>query len=135
MSSQSPCLIARGSKADDLCRTLAEYKRRFGLLLDSNDESGIPSDLRSSVYSQSVKHGGEKEYLKVRLFFLSTCSSLTSRVRADPRDLSKPSYSLAQEFCHGRAVRYSRSRTSQTIFSFLSFRRGKFSTLSRMNAC
>ena len=46
-------------------RTLAEYKRRFGLLLDNDDESGIPSDLRSSIYSQSVKHGGEKEYLKV----------------------------------------------------------------------
>ncbi|KAK4703907.1 hypothetical protein P7C70_g2308, partial [Phenoliferia sp. Uapishka_3] len=45
--------------------TLKEYKIRFGKLLNDNDESGIPSDLRSSIYSQSVKYGGEKEYLKV----------------------------------------------------------------------
>lgn len=45
--------------------TLAEYKIRFGKLMDSNDESGIPSDLRGSIYAQSVKYGGEKEYLKV----------------------------------------------------------------------
>ena len=33
--------------------------------MDNSDESGIPSDLRSSIYAQSVKYGGEKEYLKV----------------------------------------------------------------------
>jgi aminopeptidase 2 len=47
--------------------TLKEYKRRFGLLIDQNDESLIPSDLRTSIYAQSVKFGGLAEYEKVRL--------------------------------------------------------------------
>lgn len=36
------------------------------MLMENHDESGIPSDLRGSIYAQSVKYGGEKEYLKVR---------------------------------------------------------------------
>lgn len=56
--------------------TLAEYKRRFGLLLKNNDESEIPSDLRGSIFAQSVKHGGAAEYEKVRHadVFNSLCS-------------------------------------------------------------
>jgi hypothetical protein len=49
----------------DRIRTLGEYKRRFDLLLTQNDESLIPSDLRGSIFSQSVKHGGLAEYEKV----------------------------------------------------------------------
>ncbi|GAA5943340.1 hypothetical protein JCM1841_004805 [Sporobolomyces salmonicolor] len=45
--------------------TLKEYKRRFGLLLEKGDESQIPSDLRTSIYSQSVRFGGEAEYAKI----------------------------------------------------------------------
>lgn len=44
---------------------LAEYKRRFEPLLEKDDDSLIPSDLRTSIFSQSVRHGGEKEYKKV----------------------------------------------------------------------
>ena len=44
---------------------LAEYKRRFAALLEKDDDSLIPSDLRTSIFSQSVRHGGEKEYTKV----------------------------------------------------------------------
>ena len=44
--------------------TLKEYKRRFGLLLEQNDESLIPSDLRTSIYALSVKNGGVAEYEK-----------------------------------------------------------------------
>lgn len=65
--------------------TLKEYKRRFGLLLEKNDESLIPSDLRTSIFAQSVKNGGEAEYEKVRLrgatclpgWFLSMLTALT----------------------------------------------------------
>ncbi|BGP38710.1 Aminopeptidase 2 mitochondrial [Rhodotorula kratochvilovae] len=45
--------------------TLAEYKRRFGLFMDQGDDSQIPGDLKGSIYSQSVRFGGEKEYEKV----------------------------------------------------------------------
>lgn len=44
--------------------TLKEYKRRFGPLLEKNDESLIPSDLRTSIYALSVKNGGVAEYEK-----------------------------------------------------------------------
>ncbi|GAA5820392.1 hypothetical protein JCM11491_005473, partial [Sporobolomyces phaffii] len=44
---------------------LAEYKRRFGALLEKDDDSLIPSDLRSSIFAQSVRLGGEKEYTKI----------------------------------------------------------------------
>ncbi|GAA5943215.1 hypothetical protein JCM10213_006247, partial [Rhodosporidiobolus nylandii] len=46
-------------------KILAEYKRRFGRFLANNDDSEIPGDLKSSIYAQSVRFGGEKEYLKV----------------------------------------------------------------------
>ncbi|GAA6002057.1 hypothetical protein JCM10207_003055 [Rhodosporidiobolus poonsookiae] len=46
-------------------KTLAEYKRRFGLFTEKNDDSLIPGDLMSSIYSQSVRFGGEREYEKV----------------------------------------------------------------------
>ena len=46
-------------------RILTEFKQRFNRFLSANDESQIPSDLRASIYTQSVKHGGEAEYLKV----------------------------------------------------------------------
>ncbi|GAA5967480.1 hypothetical protein JCM11641_000560 [Rhodosporidiobolus odoratus] len=46
-------------------KTLAEYKRRFGLFLEKDDDSQIPGDLKTSIYGQSVRFGGEKEYLKV----------------------------------------------------------------------
>ncbi|GJN87500.1 hypothetical protein Rhopal_000449-T1 [Rhodotorula paludigena] len=45
--------------------TLAEYKRRFGLFLEKDDDSLIPGDLKGSIYTQSVRNGGEKEYEKV----------------------------------------------------------------------
>jgi len=45
--------------------TLAEYKRRFGLFVEKDDDSQIPGDLKDSIYSQSVRFGGEKEYEKV----------------------------------------------------------------------
>ncbi|GAA6026335.1 hypothetical protein JCM11491_005152, partial [Sporobolomyces phaffii] len=44
---------------------LAEVSRRFGAFLDSDDESQIPSDLRASIYSESVKLGSDKEYRKI----------------------------------------------------------------------
>jgi len=44
---------------------LAEYKKRFGALLEKDDDSQIPSDLRTSIFAQSVRFGGEKEYTKV----------------------------------------------------------------------
>lgn len=45
--------------------TLAEYRRRFGAFMEKNDDSGIPGDLKTSIYSQSVRYGGEAEYNKV----------------------------------------------------------------------
>lgn len=44
--------------------TLKEYERRFALLMKQNDESLIPSDLRTSIYAQAVKNGGVAEYEK-----------------------------------------------------------------------
>lgn len=45
--------------------TLAEYRRRFSTFIEKNDDSEIPGDLKTSIYSQSVRFGGEKEYEKV----------------------------------------------------------------------
>ncbi|BGO90211.1 hypothetical protein NBRC10512_002414 [Rhodotorula toruloides] len=45
--------------------TLAEYKRRFGQFIEKNDDSLIPGDLKTSIYTQCVRFGGEKEYEKV----------------------------------------------------------------------
>jgi aminopeptidase 2 len=45
--------------------TLKEYKRRFGQFIEKNDDSLIPGDLKTSIYTQSVRFGGEKEYEKV----------------------------------------------------------------------
>lgn len=45
--------------------TLAEYRKRFEAFVESGDEAGIPNDLKTSIYSASVRHGGEKEYEKV----------------------------------------------------------------------
>lgn len=45
-------------------RVLAEIKRRYGILVDQNDDSAIPGDLRRIIFSSAVKHGGEKEYEK-----------------------------------------------------------------------
>ncbi|SCZ99097.1 BZ3500_MvSof-1268-A1-R1_Chr3-1g05810 [Microbotryum saponariae] len=56
--------ISVAAAADDPA-TLAEYKRRFALFLEKDDESLIPSDLRDSIFAQSVKHGGEAEYEKI----------------------------------------------------------------------
>ncbi|GAA5976923.1 hypothetical protein JCM10908_005680 [Rhodotorula pacifica] len=45
--------------------TLAEYRNRFKAFLESDDDAGIPGDLKNSIYSACVRHGGEKEYEKV----------------------------------------------------------------------
>ncbi|GAA5899974.1 hypothetical protein JCM8208_005555 [Rhodotorula glutinis] len=45
--------------------TLAEYKRRFGLFVEKDDDSQIPGDLKDSIYAQSVRFGGATEYEKV----------------------------------------------------------------------
>ncbi|KWU42560.1 putative AAP1-alanine/arginine aminopeptidase [Rhodotorula sp. JG-1b] len=45
--------------------TLAEYRRRFGAFMEKNDDSEIPGDLKTSIYAQSVRFGGEKVYEKV----------------------------------------------------------------------
>ncbi|GAA6024593.1 hypothetical protein JCM8202_005070 [Rhodotorula sphaerocarpa] len=45
--------------------TLAAYRRRFEAFMEQNDDSGIPGDLKTSIYSESVRRGGEKEYEKV----------------------------------------------------------------------
>lgn len=60
-----------------LHRILKEFKRRFGLLLEHDDDSAIPSDLRSSIYRNSVRLGGEKEYKKVRCGREHSCLSLS----------------------------------------------------------
>ncbi|GAA5938456.1 M1 family metallopeptidase [Sporobolomyces koalae] len=44
---------------------LEEYQKRFNHFVQADDESQIPGDLRGSIYSESVKHGGEQEYAKV----------------------------------------------------------------------
>lgn len=33
--------------------------------MEKNDDLGIPGDLKTSIYSESVRRGGEKEYEKV----------------------------------------------------------------------
>ncbi|KAM0754815.1 hypothetical protein T439DRAFT_321862 [Meredithblackwellia eburnea MCA 4105] len=43
-------------------KVLAEYKKRFQLFKTSNDESGIPSDLRASIYSDAVSRGDVSDY-------------------------------------------------------------------------
>lgn len=45
--------------------TLAEYKRRFALFVEKDDDSQIPGDLKDSIYGQSVRFGGATEYEKV----------------------------------------------------------------------
>ena len=45
--------------------TLAKYRKRFAAFVETDDEAGIPNDLKTSIYSASVRHGGEKEYEKV----------------------------------------------------------------------
>ena len=42
--------------------TLSEIKSRFAKLVETGDDSQIHPDLLRTVFSQSVKHGGEKEY-------------------------------------------------------------------------
>ena len=53
--------------ADFVCdySILKEAQRRFGLYIDQNDESVIPGDLRTAVFSAAVRNGGDKEYEKV----------------------------------------------------------------------
>lgn len=45
--------------------TLAEYRKRFHAFVEKGDEAQIPNDLKTSIYSSSVRHGGVKEYEKV----------------------------------------------------------------------
>jgi hypothetical protein len=52
------------ANSDD-AETLAAYRKRFDTFVETGDEAGIPSDLKTSIYSASVRHGGEKEYEKV----------------------------------------------------------------------
>ncbi|PWN20753.1 putative AAP1-alanine/arginine aminopeptidase [Microstroma glucosiphilum] len=42
--------------------TLSEIKRRFAPLMEKGDDSLIPADIMRTVFSQAVKHGGEKEF-------------------------------------------------------------------------
>ena len=42
--------------------TLSEIKSRFAKLVETGDDSQIHPDLLRTVFSQSVKHGGDKEY-------------------------------------------------------------------------
>ncbi|KZO91177.1 putative AAP1-alanine/arginine aminopeptidase [Calocera viscosa TUFC12733] len=69
--SDSPDLIqwritaVSGAAAADDPKTMAEVKRRFNLLLEKNDASGIPGDLQRAIYTNAVRTGGVKEWEKV----------------------------------------------------------------------
>jgi aminopeptidase 2 len=56
--------VAALANSDD-AETIAEIKKRFKLLLDQNDDSAIPGDLRQTIFIMAVKQGGEAEYNKI----------------------------------------------------------------------
>lgn len=45
---------------------LAELKARFQPFLESGDDSRIPPDSQRSIFTSAVRHGGEKEWEKIR---------------------------------------------------------------------
>lgn len=60
--------VAASAAAKDP-EVLKEMKRRFDHLLTKDDDSLIPGDLRQSIFINSVRLGGEKEYEKVLSIF------------------------------------------------------------------
>ena len=62
-------LVIRTCTAARDAGVLAELHRRFEPFLANNDDSRIPPDLQRTIYSAAVRHGGIKEYEKIRKLY------------------------------------------------------------------